>query len=194
MRKQRRRIYWITAIVFFTTVFIGLAQSALNYIVAAGDVLDLIALEYDVSLDCVVAANDLSNPRLIFPGEAISIPRDCPRYNGQSYIPGISDQRDSLLVGQGGGTSIVVDSPGNIRTTCYRDPILRRSLSGTTYTVQQFDMLDFIACDMNVDTACLADANNLANPGYLQIGEVLNINVSCPAWSETGDAEPVDIS
>ena len=40
MRQQRRRIYWITALVFFTTVFIGLAQSALNYIVAAGDVLD----------------------------------------------------------------------------------------------------------------------------------------------------------
>ncbi|MCA9887962.1 MAG: LysM peptidoglycan-binding domain-containing protein [Anaerolineae bacterium] len=194
MRQKRRRIYWITGIVFFTTVFIALAQPALNYIVNAGDVLDLIALEYDVSLDCIVAANEMSNPRLIFPGDVVIIPQDCPAYNGQSYIPGISDQRDSLLMGQGGGTSITVDNPENIRTTCYRDPILRRDLSGTTYTVQQFDMLDFIACDMNVNTKCLAEANNLSNPGYLQIGEVLNINVACPAWAEPNSSSPSDIS
>lgn len=191
-QKQRRRIYWITAGVFFTTIFIALAQPALNHVVVAGDVLDLIALEYDVSLSCVADANSLSDPGTIFPGDVITIPQECPAYNGQSYIPGISNQRDEVI-GQGGGSvSVIAESQGRLRTTCLYDPILRREFNGSTYTVQQFDMLDFIACDLDVETRCLAYANDLANPGYLQIGQELQIDVTCPSWQDPSDAESVE--
>ncbi|QPC81952.1 LysM peptidoglycan-binding domain-containing protein [Phototrophicus methaneseepsis] len=191
-QKQRRRIYWTTAIVFFATVFVAFAQPALNYVVVAGDVLDLIALEYDVSLSCVADANTLNDPGLIFPGDVITIPQECPAYNGQSYIPGISDQRDQVI-GQGGGSvSVMVESQGRLRTTCNYDPILQRNFNGSTYTVQQFDMLDFIACDLDVQTKCLAEANNLSNPGYLQIGQELSVDVSCPAWGEPISSEAIE--
>ncbi|MBI5668894.1 MAG: LysM peptidoglycan-binding domain-containing protein [Chloroflexi bacterium] len=51
-----------------------------------------------------------------------------------------------------------------------------------TYTVQPRDVLDLIAASYDVDTTCLAEANDLANPNKLEVGQVILIDFSCPRY------------
>ena len=53
---------------------------------------------------------------------------------------------------------------------------------GTSYTVQPRDTLDQIAAFYDVQTACLAQSNNLAKPSELKVGDVINIDLSCPRY------------
>ncbi len=54
---------------------------------------------------------------------------------------------------------------------------------GGTYTVRLGDVLDLIAAAYDVDTTCLAAANDLANPNKLRAGQVLTIDLSCPRYT-----------
>ena len=53
---------------------------------------------------------------------------------------------------------------------------------GGSYTVQPRDTLDQIAAFYDVQTACLAKSNNLAKPSELRVGDVINIDLSCPRY------------
>ena len=48
-----------------------------------------------------------------------------------------------------------------------------------TYTVRLGDALPEIAEQLNVDLACLMDANNIPNPSLIRVGQVLNIPDDC---------------
>lgn len=55
--------------------------------------------------------------------------------------------------------------------------------SGTSsYTVVRGDTLDGIAAQFDVQTSCLATANDLLKPGELEIGQSLVIDLSCPVY------------
>lgn len=51
-----------------------------------------------------------------------------------------------------------------------------------TYTVQLYDVLDLIAASYDVDTLCLAQANDLKDPGELRVGQTLVIDLDCPRY------------
>ncbi|MBZ0288805.1 MAG: LysM peptidoglycan-binding domain-containing protein, partial [Anaerolineae bacterium] len=53
---------------------------------------------------------------------------------------------------------------------------------GDSYTVQPRDTLDQIAAFYDVQTACLAESNNLAKPSELKVGDIINIDFSCPRY------------
>lgn len=53
---------------------------------------------------------------------------------------------------------------------------------GDSYTVQPRDTLDQIAATYDVQTSCLATSNNLERPGELKVGDVINIDLSCPPY------------
>jgi membrane-bound lytic murein transglycosylase D len=55
-----------------------------DYIVERGDVLDLIAAQFNVQVDCLAEANDLAPRMLIFPGDGIIIDTSCPPYDGEA--------------------------------------------------------------------------------------------------------------
>ncbi|MBS3947644.1 MAG: LysM peptidoglycan-binding domain-containing protein [Dethiobacter sp.] len=48
---------------------------AKTYIVRSGDTIWKIANMFGVSMDAIIAANNLTNPNLIFPGQQLIIPR-----------------------------------------------------------------------------------------------------------------------
>lgn len=52
----------------------------------------------------------------------------------------------------------------------------------TTYTVVAYDSLDQIGARFDVQPACLAEKNNLAQPGELRVGDRLVIDFSCPRY------------
>jgi LysM repeat protein len=52
----------------------ALPDNSTTYVVQRGDNLAAIARQYDVALSDIVAANNLSNPSLIFAGQVLSIP------------------------------------------------------------------------------------------------------------------------
>lgn len=137
------------------------------YTVVRGDRLLKIAERFGVSLACLVRANRIANPNLIFVGQRLVIPASC----------------------QGGGGDAGAEAA---RRACQFDRNAGRVAQGGSYTVQLGDTLDFIACDFNVSLACLAAANpQLANRGRLQVGQRLTIDFGCPAWD--GPPGPGDV-
>ncbi len=134
-----------------------------TYRVERGDVLDLIAAQFDVSTGCLAQANALEAPFRLSIGQTLNIDLSCPRYTGDASV--LNPRSDEeLWQGGGGGTS------------------------GSTYIVQRGDVLDLIAMENNVELGCLAAANGLDAPFRLDIGMQLAIDRSCPPY--TGGSTP----
>lgn len=132
------------------------AQSASSgeYIVKRGDVLDLIAARYNVSVSCLAEANELASPGMIYVGDEIDVDVDCPPYDGVAFAT--STSVDAEAQGQGGG--------------------------GRTYTVRVGDVLDLIGAQFNLSASCLAESNNLENPGRIFPGDEITIDPGCPPY------------
>lgn len=131
-----------------------------TYVVERGDRLAKIAEQFDVPLICLVQANGIRNPDLIYIGQTLIIPADC--------------------AGSGGGGGSSADN-----LVCKFDRNAGRETAGGLYVVQAGDAMDFIACDFGVALQCLIDANpQVANPSRLKVGETLVIDFSCPAWTD----------
>jgi LysM repeat protein len=136
------------------------AVSEQSYTVQRGDRLAKIAENFGVTVQCIVQANNIANPDLIYVGQTLVITPDCQASGGGGQIPA-----DNI--------------------TCRYDRNAGRTTTNGIYTVQAGDALDFIACDFGVDLQCLADANQLENRGRLEIGQSLRIDFSCPAWTDS---------
>lgn len=54
------------------------------YVLQPRDILDLIAAYFNVDLDCLLEANQITNPNSVQPGLTILIPGNCPAYSGMS--------------------------------------------------------------------------------------------------------------
>jgi LysM repeat protein len=50
------------------------------------------------------------------------------------------------------------------------------------YTVGQGDTLDAIAASFNLELTCLAEANEIENPQFISVGQVIDVTVDCPAY------------
>ncbi|MGQ9888479.1 MAG: LysM peptidoglycan-binding domain-containing protein [Aggregatilineales bacterium] len=134
-----------------------------RYTVRAGDRLSRIARRYNTTVACIAQANGIRNPDLIYIGQALVIPAACQAGGGG---------------GDASGEAGVIVSNGQ----CLFDRYAGRRAVGGQYVVPFADMLDFIGCDFNVQTACLAAANGLPPTARLSAGQVLFIDQSCPPW------------
>ncbi len=149
----------------------GATGGANTYRVARGDVLDLIAAEFDVQTGCLANANELSAPYHLEIGQILNIDLSCPPYDGIAFVP---NPREDASAGQGGGAD--TDTAGQGGGTG----------GANTYRVVRGDVLDLVAAEFDVSTGCLAQANELSAPYHLRIGQILNIDLSCPRY--TGEA------
>ncbi|MBZ0287723.1 MAG: LysM peptidoglycan-binding domain-containing protein [Anaerolineae bacterium] len=133
-----------------------------TYVVLPGDRLSKIAESYGATLACVVRANRIANPDLIFIGQQLTIPASCQ--------------------GGGGGEDITADSV-SVGRTCQFDRYPGRTAPGGVYTIRQGDTLDFIACDFGISLQCLRESNpTIVNNKRLAIGDQISINLACPPW------------
>jgi LysM repeat protein len=132
-----------------------------SYIVVPGDRLSKIAEAFEVPMACIVRANRIANPDLIFIGQRLLIPGNCQA---------------------GGGGDITADALTTGRT-CQFDRYAGRTAPNGVYTIRAGDTLDFIACDFGISLQCLKESNpEIVNNKRLGIGDEVTINLACPPW------------
>ena len=136
----------------------GTVVNESQYIVARGDVLDTIAAAFDVDVMCLAIANNMADPGELFIGDVLAIDLSCPRYDGEAFV---TQPREELALGQGGGSS---------------------GAGGSTYFIRVGDYLDRISAQYNIDTACLAEENGLSNPNRIFPGDQIEIVTNCPPY------------
>lgn len=137
-----------------------LAQDS-TYTVEYGDVLDLIAAGFNVSVDCIAEASGIEDIHRIRPGDTIVIPADCPPYDGQAFVVDTDEFGD-----QGGGAPLVNVEDGE-------------------YVVKSGDLLDTIAASIDVSVTCLAEVSELPDPNRIFKGDVVNLAAAveqCPPY------------
>jgi LysM repeat protein len=134
------------------------------YTVVAGDRLAKIAERYGVTVTCLVRANNIANPNLIFVGQQLVIPADCQGGGGGETSGG------------GGGVT-------RLDLTCQFDRYPGREAPGGLYTIRAGDTLDFIACDFGISLQCLLESNpQITNTKRVPVGSQISINTACPPW------------
>ena len=115
------------------------------YWVQAGDFLSVIAAQYGVAQDALMAANGLTNPDLIFAGQRLTIPGAGPAPAPPAPAPQPAPQQPP----QTGG--------------------------GGTYTVLPGESLADIAAKNGVTVDALIAANDVPDPNIIYTGQVLNL-------------------
>jgi LysM repeat protein len=168
-----------------------------TYTVVAGDTLASIAARYGTSAASLAATNHISNPNLIYVGQVLTVPDHAvattsatgtytvvagdtlasiaARYGttvaalvAANHIgnPNLIFVGQVLTIGGSRGAASGWGAPATSTTT---------SDSGTTYTVVSGDTLASIAARYGTAVATIADANHLANPNLIYVGEKLTI-------------------
>jgi LysM repeat protein len=138
-----------------------------QYVVRPNDTIDTIGQRLDVSVEAILQANDISDPRSIVPGQVLIIPEDAPAY-------GVFPPNREL---SGGGTTSG-ESTGFFR----QPPATGAAPSTNEYVVQPNDTLDTIGQALNVSVDALRIANGIDDPNSLLPGQVLVIPDDAPAY------------
>lgn len=124
-----------------------------EYTIAAGDNLFRIAVNNGVSLSDLLLANDLTENSIIQPGQILQIP-GCLAVDGETIAP-------------------VATTAGGVTTGVATATALPPGV--TLHTVSSGETLGAIARRYGVSIQALVDANDLANPDSLSIGQQLVI-------------------
>lgn len=121
------------------------------YVVQPGDFLARIARQFNTTVAAIVAANNIANPNLIFPGQQLVIP------TGGVTPPPVATSIPVTVVP---ATSVPpTQAPGGT----------------TTHVVQPGDTLGNIARRYGTTVTAIAQANNIVNPNLIFVGQVLII-------------------
>ena len=120
-----------------------------RYVVAAGDSLGGIAIQYGVSTVAIMEANNMSDPNSLYVGQELIIP-------GRTIAPANTG-------------SVATD------TTTSSPSVESEPAESVTHVVQPGDTLYGIAQSYGVEAAAIINANNIANSNQLRVGQKLVI-------------------
>ncbi|MBN1119933.1 MAG: LysM peptidoglycan-binding domain-containing protein [Anaerolineae bacterium] len=210
------------------------------YVVVRGDTLFKISVKYGVSMQSIIAANNIINPSRIEVGQQLVIPGvdtgTTTEYTGTGgpdtgeTAPAETSGEPISHIVQGGETLSQIASRYGYTTwelaqansisnpsliyvgqvilitrvpasesmgSTDTQPAAQPSTGGGTYTVQPGDYLDKIAETYQVAIVDLINANGIANPNVISVGQVLTIPPIPPAPAATitsGKQIVVDLS
>jgi LysM repeat protein len=154
-----------------------------EHIVAWGETIEIIAAEYGVSAEDIVAANNLTNPDLIRAGDVLII----PGVEAVTTEPGVHIVRQGetlqSIASMYGTTVEALALANGIVNTNYIWVGQRLTIpgattsqaSGQTYVVQVGDTLSSIAVQFGTTAYAIAYANNLPNVNFIYVGQTLLI-------------------
>jgi len=167
-----------------------------SYTVKAGDTLYAIALRYGVTVQAIVNANGITNANLIRVGQVLTIPGTSTPTTptppttpttGTTYTVKAGDTLYAIALRYGVTVQQIVTAnnitnanlisigqiltiPGTGTPTTPTTPT-----TGTSYTVKAGDTLYAIALRYGVTITQLVNANGIANPNLIRVGQVLII-------------------
>ncbi|MFN8377755.1 MAG: LysM peptidoglycan-binding domain-containing protein [Anaerolineae bacterium] len=120
------------------------------YTVQPGDYLAKIARQFNTTVSAIVAANNIANPNLIYPGQQLIIPT-----GGTTPPP---------------ATSVPVTPPPATSSPATPPPT-----GQTIHVVQYGETLSSIARKYGTTTTAIAQANGIVNPNLIYVGQRLII-------------------
>ena len=177
-------------------------------IVRPGDTLSQIALEQGVSVADLVALNGLSNPRLIHPGQRLTVRASAPVV-APAIAPGsapvihrVTSGENLTIIATHYGTTIAAIVSGNgITNPSYLRVGQQLTIPGTTvvpamaptsapviYRVTSGENLTIIAANFGTTIAAIVSVNGITDPSYLRVGQQLTIPVTSAAAPTSGSA------
>ncbi len=154
-----------------------------EHVVAWGETIEIIAAQYGVSVEDIVAANNLTNPDLIRAGDVLII----PGVEAVTTEPGVHIVRQGetlqSIASMYGTTVEALALANGIVNTNYIWVGQRLTIpgastsqaSGQTYVVQVGDTLSSIAVQFGTTAYAIAYANNLPNVNFIYVGQTLII-------------------
>jgi LysM repeat protein len=198
------------------------AQGSVVHVVQPGENLFRISLRYGTTVDAIVAANRLTNRRVIHVGQRLVIPRGPgspatpghPATTGGTYVVQRGDTVSAIALRYGVSAWAIVQANGlsnaNLIYAGQRLVISSASLragpgaggtppvsapaTGDTYVVRRGDNLSRIARRFGTTAAALARLNGIANPSLIYAGQVLRLSGSAPAPSGGSKRIAIDLS
>jgi LysM repeat protein len=137
-----------------------------TYTVQYGDVVDVIAQQFNASVTCIAEASDIPDFNVVRPGDTLVIPSDCPPYDGLFIQPEVEEADDTADQG-GGGTTSSGQGGGS---------------SDGTYTIQYGDVIDLLAQEFNLSVTCIAEASGLEDFNRIRPGDTIVLDPGCPPY------------
>ena len=156
-----------------------------TYIVKSGDNLSVIAQRFNTTVSELQSLNNISNPDYLQVGQVLTVTGDSSNDSSAStYVVQLGDSL-SLIAQRYGTTVSELQSLNNISNPDYLQVGQIIIISGTpnngptpssTYIVQRGDTLSNIAYRYNTTVSDLQSLNDISNPDFLQVGQVIKIN------------------
>jgi LysM repeat protein len=152
-----------------------------TYVVQRGDTLSQIALDHGVSLDAMIRANGIDDPSTIFVGQELVIPGCGGQQEAYGPVNQVSNnqtqptQQWEIVQGERPAGTVARSGPAispNFEESAY---VEQAEAAALTYTVQEGDMLSYIAQAYNVSAYSLASFNGIEDTDFIYTGQVLAI-------------------
>lgn len=179
-----------------TTEFPGLPQtpsevdvaSAPRYVVQPGDTLVSIADAFGVLPSAIQVANDLMDPNLLAAGRELVVPGGKP----QAGTPRVATPQPRAASQAAEPTATAVPpTPTPVPSPTAQPAPQPAGGSGASYTVKAGDTLYSIARAFGVRPAAVQEANGMADPNALRLGQRLSIpGATLPGPAQAEPAQP----
>lgn len=158
-------------------------SGGVEYVVRWGDTVHIIARRYGVSVQDIVAANNLANPDLIRAGDVLIIPgATAPSPQPGVHIVRRGETLRSIARLYGTTVDAIARANGIVNPDfIYVGQRLTipggtaAPTGGQTYVVQRGDTLSSIAVRFGTTAYAIAYANNLPNVNFIYVGQTLRI-------------------
>lgn len=133
------------------------------HVVQRGDTLSGIAVQYGTTVAALMAANNLTNPNVIYVGQKLCIPG--------------SSAPTPYAAGSSGGADPVVVTPVVVAPASASAPVATTATTGDNfYRVQRGDTLGAIAAQHGTTVAALMQINNLSDPNFIFVGQRIRLS------------------